>query len=79
MDNNHQIAYTAQLGQLTKAELKNLLCKTNKASASSRFISRTQAQKECIRRATAYMQISQYSGSAIIACLVFVVLVKLLE
>ncbi len=78
MDSNHQTAYTTQPGQLSKTELKNLVCATHNTSASARFISRTQAQKECARRAKAYAQISWYSGYVIIACLVFVVLVKLI-
>ncbi len=79
MDNSHQTAHTTQPGQLTKTELRDLVCKTNRTSASVRFTSRAEAQKECLRRAKAYAQISWYSGCVIIACLVFVVLVKLME
>lgn len=78
MDNNGQATYKAHPELLTKAELHHLISKTNYNSFSARFISKTQAQKECIRRACGYNQISQYSGTAIIACLAFVVLVKLL-
>ncbi len=78
MNNHCQTAYKVHPGQLTKAELQNLISKTNYKPFSARFISKTQAQKECIRRACGYDQISQYSGTIIIACLAFVVLVKLL-
>ncbi len=78
MDNHYQTAAVTP-GQLTKTALNNLVRSTHKAPACNPFISKIQAQEECLRRAEAYTQIIKYSGSIIIACLVFVVLVKLME
>ncbi len=79
MHNHHQTAYVTQPGQLTKTELNDLIRNTGKPIAPTQRISRTQARKECLRRASVYKKISGYSGSAIIACLAFVVLVQLIE
>jgi len=79
MENSGQTDYKTQPAQLTKTELNDLIHKAKHGSLSTCFISRTQAWKECIRRAEAYQQISQYAGRVIIACLVLVVLVQLLE
>jgi len=77
-----------QLAQLNTTELRSIIYLPSTSIASviccsnnfrTHDISRNRAKQECLRRARGYEKISQYSGMTIIACLVFVMLVKLLQ
>jgi len=82
-----------QLGVLSKTDLKHIIAYSPSCSSTTLFFNRlvtktpptetlvnkSQAKYECKRRAIGYERISQLSGLAILACLGFVLLVKLIQ
>jgi len=74
LPNQKQSVASNILAQMSKTQLQHLI-----DTSESNPVCRNEVFKECRRRAEGYEQICRFSGTTMIACLAFILLVKLLQ